>query len=188
MAFTALFDANVLYKAQLRDLLMELALTDLFRAKWTNEILDEWIENLLKNRPDLDRDRLSKTRAMMNLHVRDCLVEGYQDFIEKIKLKDPNDRHVVAAAIVGRADLIVTFNTKDFDEQVLKQYKIQAQHPDDFLVHLYSLAPQMVIEAVSIVRKRLQKPRVSSDEYLKKLEEIGLKDFASSLKNHLKEI
>ncbi len=57
--FTALYDACVLYPAPLRDLLMQLALTDLFRARWTNKIHDEWIRNLLKNRLDLTLEQLT---------------------------------------------------------------------------------------------------------------------------------
>ncbi len=67
--FAVLYDSCVLYPAPLRDLLMRLALTDLYRAKWTNEIHDEWIRNLLINRKDLDSSVLERTRQMMNLHV-----------------------------------------------------------------------------------------------------------------------
>jgi hypothetical protein len=90
--FTAIFDACVLYPAPLRDLLMNLAITDLFRAKWTDEIHDEWIRNVLKNRPDLTKERLQRTRDLMNSHVRDCLVCGYQDLIPSLTLPDENDR------------------------------------------------------------------------------------------------
>jgi len=78
---------------------MQLALTDVFRAKWTNRIHDEWIRNLLQNRPDLKREQLEKTRRLMNAATRDCLVEGYDDLIESVKLPDEDDRHVLAAAI-----------------------------------------------------------------------------------------
>jgi hypothetical protein len=74
-AFTALYDACVLYPAPLRDLLMWLALTDLFRARWTNAIHEEWMRNVLKNRPDLTRAQLERTRDLMNANVRDCLVQ-----------------------------------------------------------------------------------------------------------------
>lgn len=107
--FTAIFDACVLYPAPLRDCLMHLTITGLFRAKWTDEIHDEWIRSLLKNRPDLTKKRLQRTRNLMNSHVRDCLVAGYQDLIPSLHLPDEDDRHVLAAAIVAGADVIVTF-------------------------------------------------------------------------------
>jgi hypothetical protein len=72
--FTVVYDACVLYPAPLRDLLMHLAVLDLFRAKWSAMIHDEWIGNLLKNRPDLTSDQLQRTRDLMDANVRDCLV------------------------------------------------------------------------------------------------------------------
>lgn len=84
--FTVVFDANVLYPAPLRDFLMQLALTDLFRAKWTNMIHDEWIRNVLKNRPDLTQKQLERTRDLMNAHVRDSVVEDYEFLIPTIDL------------------------------------------------------------------------------------------------------
>jgi hypothetical protein len=64
--FTALYDACVLFPAPLRDLLMQLALSDLFRARWTDQIHDEWIRNVLKTRPDLSLNQLSRTKELMN--------------------------------------------------------------------------------------------------------------------------
>jgi hypothetical protein len=93
-----LYDACVLYPAPLRDLLMWLALRDLFRAKWTDRIHDEWIRAVIRDRPELKRN-LERTRSMMNAHVRDCLVTGYEPLIETLDLPDPDDRHVLAAAV-----------------------------------------------------------------------------------------
>jgi len=96
--FIVIYDSCVLYPAPLRDLLMRLALTDLYQAKWTNHIHEEWMKSLLKKRPDLTHERLQKIREKMNLYVRDGLVEGYEELIESVSLPDPNDRHVLAAA------------------------------------------------------------------------------------------
>ena len=98
-AFTAIFDACVLYPAPLRDLLLHLAGTQLFRARWTEEIHGEWVRNLLKNRPDLTRKQLDRTRALMDRAVPDCLVTGHLPLMEALILPDPGDRHVLAAAI-----------------------------------------------------------------------------------------
>ena len=106
--FTALYDACVLYPAPLRDLLMRLALTDLFRARWTDAIHEEWIRNVLANRSDLKREQLERTRDLMNAHVRDCLVTGHENLIEGLNLPGPDDRHVLAAAIRAGAGVIVT--------------------------------------------------------------------------------
>jgi predicted nucleic acid-binding protein len=164
--FTALFDACVLYPVFLRDLLMHLALADLFRAKWTDDIHDEWIRNVLKNRSDLTLERLQRTRDLMNRNVRDCLVFDYQDLIPSLTLPDANDRHVLAAAICAGADVIVTYNLSDFSATTLEQYGIEAQHPDEFIIHLIDLAPSTVCQAIKQVRANLRNPPYTVEELL----------------------
>ncbi len=66
--YTVVFDANLMYPAPLRSFLMYLALSGEFRARWTDMIYDEWIRNLLANRPDIDPAYLQKTRDLMNSH------------------------------------------------------------------------------------------------------------------------
>jgi predicted nucleic acid-binding protein len=182
VAFTALYDACVLYPAPIRDVLMHLALTDLFRARWTDEIHEEWIRSVLKNRPDLSRERLIRTRDLMNSHVRDALIRDYQDLIPALSLPDPNDRHVLAAAIKGRADVVVTYNTRDFPEAAIARYGISAQHPDAFLTHLFDLAPGVVLGALQRLRQSLKNPPVESAEYLSRLEQHELSSFVANLR------
>ena len=86
--FTVIYDACVLYPAPLRDLLMRLALTDLYRARWTDMIHDEWTRNVLKQRPDLKAEDLQRTRSLMNSHVRDSLVTGFEHLIPSDELPD----------------------------------------------------------------------------------------------------
>lgn len=172
--FTVIYDACVLYPAPLRDLLMRLALTDLFRARWTDDIHEEWIRNVLKNNANLRREQLERTRQLMNDHVRDCLVTGYESYIETIQLPDPNDRHVVAAAIRSGASLIVTFNLKDFPAGTLGALDIEAQHPDEFIAHQFDLNPACVLEAAAKQRRSLRNPPRSVDEYLETLLNQGL--------------
>ena len=144
---TALFDANVLYPAPLRDLLMHLALTDLFQARWSDAIHDEWIRNVLEDRPDLTKEQLERTRRLMNAHARDALVTDYEALIPDMILPDPDDRHVLAAAIKGGADVIVTNNLKDFPAETLARYGIEAQHPDAFVTALIELDALAVVGA-----------------------------------------
>ena len=173
-SLTVIYDACVLYPSALRDFLIQLAMTDLFKARWTNLIHDEWIRNLLKNRPDLTRDRLQKTRQLMNSTVRDCLVEGYENLIESVKLPDKNDRHVLAAAFHSDADIIVTFNLKDFPIKVLREYKIRALHPDDFVLSLFDIDSAAICKAAQQHRKRLKNPKKSAEEYLLTLSAQGV--------------
>lgn len=169
-----IYDACVLYPAPLRDLLLELATAELFQARWTDMIHEEWIENLLVNRPDLDRGRVYRTRDLMNTSVMDCLVAGYEHLIETITLPDPNDRHVVAAAIHAHADAIVTFNLKDFQADVLAAYNLEAIHPDDFIKYQLDLNTASVLAATRECRSRLQNPPKTVEAYLEKLREQSL--------------
>ena len=172
--FTAVYDACVLYPAPLRDLLMHLALSDLYRARWSDLIHDEWTRNVLANRKDLNSDQLNRTRQLMNANVRDSLVAGFEYLIPSIELPDPDDRHVVAAAIHSGASLIVTFNLKDFPTDALKPYNLAAQHPDDFIVDLLDLHPASVLEAAASHRRSLKNPPKTADEYLDTLLAQGL--------------
>lgn len=183
--FIALYDSCVLYPAPLRDLLMHLALTDLYRAKWTNEIHDEWIRNVLTNRPDLKRSQLERTRELMNAHVRDCIVEGYENLIPALKLPDLNDRHVLAAAIRSSASVIVTYNLKDFPSKVIKEYGVEAQHPDDFLVHLLDLSPVIFCNTIRRTRLNLRNPPKNVEEYLDILNKQLLSNTVKTLKEHI---
>lgn len=173
-AFTALYDASVLYPAPLRDLLMQLALTDLFRAKWTDRIHDEWTRNVLKDRPDLTKERIERTRRLMDVNVRDCLVTDYEALIPALTLPDPDDRHVLAAAIRGRADVIVTHNLRHFPTKILAPLGIEAQHSDTFVNHLLHLKEATVIEAVKRQRLSLKNPAQTGMELLNTLERQGL--------------
>ena len=182
--FIVVYDSCVLYPAPLRDLLMRLALTDLYRAKWTKDIHQEWTRSLLKNRPDLTKEKLQRIREKMDLHVRDCLVEGYEDLIESLKLPDLNDRHVLAAAIRANAQIIVTFNLSDFPAHETAKYDVEIQHPDEFLRHLIDLAPSQVIQTVQETRLSLKNPPKNSAEYLAILEQQSLPQTVAYLREY----
>jgi predicted nucleic acid-binding protein len=181
--FTVVYDACVLYPNILRDLLMELAVRDLYRAKWTEEIHDEWIRNLNKNKPQLTLEKLNRVRDLMNANVRDCLVTDYQWLIDSLKLPDANDRHVLAAAIQAKAEVIVTTNLKDFPKSELDKYDMEAQHQDTFITNLIDLHPVQVIEAVEKCHQRHRKPPCSFEEYLMRLQKQELPNTVSMIKN-----
>jgi predicted nucleic acid-binding protein len=126
------YDACVLYPFHLRDLLVRLAMSGLFQAKWTDTILDECFASLRSNRPDLDPERLDRTRQLMCTAVRDCLVTGHESLIEGLDLPDPDDRHVLAAAIRCDAQVIVTWNLANFPASALEPFDLEAQSPGRF--------------------------------------------------------
>ena len=186
--FTAFYDTNVLYPAELRNLLMHLALTGLFRAKWSADVHEEWISALLEKRPDLTRDKLERTRALRDFHAVDALVTAYEDLIPGLHLPDPNDRHVLAAAIRGQADVIVTMNLRDFPAQIVSQFGIEAQHPDEFVLHLLDLAPGAVLAAAAEHRRSLKSPPKPATEHLEALERQQLTPSASALREFVRQI
>lgn len=171
---TALLDASVLYPAPLRDFLMYLALTNIVRMKWSAQIHQEWIEAVLRTRPDIARPQLERTRRLMDSYALDAVVEDFEHLIDTLSLPDPNDRHVLAAAIEGGARWIVTFNLKDFPGDALAPFGIEAIHPDPFVIHLLETTPLSVLSAASEHRQSLKRPPKNVFEYLSTLERQGL--------------
>ena len=155
------------------------------QARWTETIHDEWIRNVLKDNPRLSAERLARTRTLMNEAVRDCLVTGHEDLIASLPLPDPDDRHVLAAAIRAGAAVIVTFNLKDFPPETLARFDIEAQHPDDFVVSLLDQAPGMVCAAFKRQRESLRSPPKTAQELLATLESQGLTQSVSRLREFI---
>ncbi|MGL4460865.1 MAG: PIN domain-containing protein [Planctomycetia bacterium] len=178
----AVYDANILYPAPLRDLFIRLAQAGLVRARWTEAIHDEWVRNVLKDNPTLSAERLTRTRILMNEAVRDCLVTGYENLIDSLTLPDPDDRHVLAAAVQAEAEVIVTFNLKDFPAAALADYNVEAHHPDDFLASLFDAAPGPVCGAVKRQRDGLRNPPKTAKELLDTLENQGLPQTVARLR------
>lgn len=179
--FTAFFDANVFYGARLRSLVVELAQTKLFRARWSEHIQDEWIRNLLRNRPELSVATLERTRRSMDTSVLDCLVTGYAGLIETLALPDPDDRHVLAAAIIGRASCIVTFNLTHFPSDYLGSFNLHAVHPDDFLLDTESLDPTVFADAIVSDFRHYLNPPLSFADYVASLAKAGVPKAAAEI-------
>jgi predicted nucleic acid-binding protein len=172
--FTALLDANVLYPAPVRDYLLHLANLNLYKPKWSSTIQEEWIRNLLKNRPDLSKEALERTKTAMDSAFPDANVDKYEDLISAIKLPDDDDRHVVAAAIRGKADVIVTFNIKDFPVTAMSIYDIEVQSPDEFISNLINLDKKKCLKALENQVKSLKYPPKAREEVLERLTSCGL--------------
>ena len=141
----ALLDANVLYPAGLRDFLLRLADQYLYAPLWSADIHAEWIGSVLADRPDLTADVLERTRAVMDRHFPDAVVTGYSARAAGLDLPDADDLHVLAAAIEGGADLIVTRNLRDFPADRLAPHGLTAQHPDVFIADLLDADPEAAL-------------------------------------------
>ena len=186
--YTVILDACVLYPANVRDVLLELAYGGLFRARWTKDIQREWRDALLRDYPKVTPESIAITQRNMDLAVMDAIVDGYEDLISSLDLPDSKDRHVLAAAIRCDADAIVTCNLKDFPEDQLSKYQIEPLHPDEFLVHQLGLDGDLVIFSINRIRARLKKPPMTATSYLQRLRQNGLAGFATELQQHLSAI
>jgi predicted nucleic acid-binding protein len=174
--FTAILDACVLYPAPIRDILLNLADLEIYSPKWSEIIQEEWIRNLLKNRPDLDKPKLRKTAQAMNAAFPDAEVHSFEELIDLIELPDSDDRHVLAAGIKCKADAIITFNTKDFPRENLDQYNIEVYTPDKFVNLLHTLNPSIVKQAFENQLKSLKNPPMPKEKLIEILEKHGLKN------------
>ena len=163
----AVLDACVLYPAPLRDLLMHIAVNEVFQAKWTDQIHDEWVRTILNKRPDLNKKQLARTRKLMNAAILDSVVQDYDHLIATLKLPDPQDHHVLAAAIKVQATHIVTFNLKDFPKKYIQQFNIEAIHPDNFIYSLFQQNPLRVCECIYNARSNLKNPPYTPSQYIK---------------------
>jgi len=172
--YTVIFDACVLYPVTMRSLLIQLAMTGLFQAKWTEEIHQEWIRNLLINRPDLKPKNLEKTKVQMIKAIPNSLVTGYESLIPTLQLPDENDRHVLAAAIRCNAQAIITNNLKDFPQDTLSPFDIEAIDPDSFLDAQIGLSDKKVLISAKKCRQRLKNPPFSPLKYIQSLRKAGL--------------
>lgn len=179
--FTVVYDACVLFPAPLRDVLLRLAVTDLFKAHWTQQIHREWI-NAVVRQGKHSRESLERVRTLMDEHVRDALVTGYEPLITTVVLPDPDDRHVVAAAIRCNADAIVTVNLKDFPADTLAPYGIDVLHPDDFIYYQIDMAPSVCCESLRRQRLALKNPPLSTAQFFASLQKQRLPQTVAKLR------
>jgi predicted nucleic acid-binding protein len=182
MAFVVVLDACVLHPPSLRDLFVRIAQTDLVRARWTDRILDECFRSIRARHPELDPARLERTRTLMNGAVRDALVTGYEPLEQAMSLPDPDDRHVLAAAVKTGAQAIVTFNLSDFPADALTPWSVTATRPDEFVVDLLDIDGERVLEVVRAQAAALRSPPRSVHELLEKLEQNGLPRAVAALR------
>lgn len=154
---------------------MSLAEAETFRPKWSEMIHDEWVNNLLRQREDLNEKDLRRTRNLMNENALDSVVEDFEHLIPSLELPDEDDRHVLAVAIESKADCIVTFNLRDFPEEYLATWSLFPVHPDRFVLDLLRLDSASVLEAFETQRARLNSPPQSIYELASTLKQAGLK-------------
>ena len=189
--FTAVIDACVLCSPLKRNLILSLAEAELFRVRWSDEIMDETekaITTILEKKDYEDAaERASQARRIMNLAFTDATVGDYERVGKEIgKLPDEGDRHVIAAAIKSKADIIVTENLKDFPRKVLAIYGIEAKSSDEFIADAINLNTSLAIDAIKRLRLRLKRPEKTSEVFLLDMEKTGLTQSADQLRDNVK--
>ena len=184
MAFVVVYDTCALYGNTSRDLLIRVALAGMVQAKWSEDILDELVR-VLGRRPGSSATVLERLRSRMTEAIPGGMVTGYKPLIEVIEvldLPDPDDRHVLAAAIRSGAQLIVTDDLDDFPASVLNPYDLEAKKPDEFLVDLIDIDDRVVYSCVQQIVDSRNNPPVSIDDVLGQLERSGLVQAAGALR------
>ena len=181
--FTAVLDACVLFPIATADALLSLAVEGLYAAKWTLAIEQEWVTAAERRHTEHAGRFVTRRDAM-----RDAVVDweispaGWQSLMSCLQLPDPKDVHVLAAAIAGHADCIVTTNLKDFPTAVLANYGITALHPDDFIVAQLDLNLYAALKAFKGMRARKRNPAYSATGFADAMERNGLVATARRLK------
>jgi predicted nucleic acid-binding protein len=136
----------------------------MYRLHWSDEILDEVRRNLVKRgmtSPEDAQDLIDQ----MNRFFAEANVRGFEVLIPAMT-NDEKDRHVLAAAVMSRSQVIVTSNIKDFPKQTLEPFGVEAQTPDEFLTHLFYLNPTLMMEILSEQAGDLDDPPLTVPEVL----------------------
>lgn len=182
MAFIVIYDACVLFPAPLRDLLIRVARTGVVQAHWSDQIIEECFHAVLRERTDLVPENLERTKVLMNRALPDANVTGHEPLIDSFELPDPDDRHVVAAAVRIGAQAIVTFNLDDFPAQALGPWGIEAWSPDEFLSDLVDHNANRVWGCLQRIADSRHRPPETIDDVLTQLERSGLIESTAELR------
>ncbi|GGD69519.1 PIN domain-containing protein [Microbacterium murale] len=182
MSFPAFFDTNVLYGALINDFILELADRGLFRPLWSKDVMAELAKNLVANGED---PRLVEKRvATMEHYFADAMVTGYADLVSTMT-NDEKDRHVLAAAVRGGAEVLVTFNMKDFPADSVEPFDLEVVHPDDFLLDQLDLFHAPTLRALVELVEGYDSPTMTIDDFLLALIRAGVPKFAEAVRARL---
>lgn len=173
-------DANLLYPFHLRNLLVQFGVDGVIALRWTARIHAEWIGNLVAA-GRVSRERLLLTLDRMSRALPDADVQGWEDYMAGLALPDPDDRHVLAAALATGAAMILTFNLRDFPASALAPHNVAAAHPDDFLCVLRDADPELLQASTEAAHANLSRSMPSLADYLDALDRQGLPRFARCL-------
>jgi predicted nucleic acid-binding protein len=171
-------DACVLVPVALADTLLRIAERELYRPLWSARIVAEAVDAIVEIHPDIPPEQVQRRFADMDDTFEDARVDGWEDLEDLVTLPDPDDRHVVAAAVRGRADAIVTANVRDYPVDILGPLNIDVIHPDDFLLDQLDLAPRIVLEVLREQAAYIRRPPLTPIDLITRLAKSGVQGFA----------
>ena len=183
VAFPALLDTCVLYPAYLCDTLLRLAEAEAYRPLWSADILTELRRNVVE--AGIPADRVDRRIANMCRSFPDATVAGYESLIDGMT-NDPKDRHVLAAAVRANAEVIVTFNLRDFPEPALKPYDVLAASPRRLPARPLDLYPGLTVEVLEQQAASYRREPTTVAGLLPLLERTGLPQFTAEVRRHLR--
>ena len=179
-----LADTNILHSAGMRDILLQLAVADLLQPRWSPDIGHELMRTLRNRRPDIDPKTIENAWKDMNHYFPEAMITGYEHLVDDVDLPDPQDRHILAAAIHGNCNVIVTQNLKDFPAEATDPFGIEVCNADDFFMTIFISHPQEFLESIHAILLRLKSPSYSVAEYLEMRAREGLDNIAAELLRH----
>lgn len=169
----------------MRDMLLRMAASNIVHARWSDKILDECFDAILRKRPDLQRASLLRTRDLMNSALPECMVRNYEHLISTIQLPDDKDRHVLAAAMKCHAECIITLNIRDFPRATLADYSMKAVHPDTFVFKHIERDSELMQTIIIEQARALRRPSITIQDLLHKLHACGLATSSARLRSLL---
>jgi predicted nucleic acid-binding protein len=180
--YAAVLDASVLVPNALCDTLLRMAEAGFFRPLWSARILAEVRDAVLRVHPEITEERIARRLAAMDGAFADANVTGREAVTAGLDLPDPDDRHVVAAAIAGGGQAIVTFNLKDFPPEALAPAGVEPRHPDEFLLDQLDLRPSVALEVMTQQAADMTRPPSDLAGLLGRLERCGVPGFVEAVR------
>ncbi|ACU54552.1 conserved hypothetical protein [Acidimicrobium ferrooxidans DSM 10331] len=179
--YAVVLDACVLVPVTLADTLLRLAELGLYRPLWSKRILAEATKATVEVHPNIPREVLEQRFREIERAFEDACVRGWHPLEHGLTLPDPDDRHVVAAALAGGADAIVTRNLRDYPRGALADLTIEVTHPDDFLLDQLDLAPKAVLDAIEQQAANTRQPSLTPRDVIARLARCGVPTFADKI-------
>jgi predicted nucleic acid-binding protein len=183
--YAATLDACVLVPISLADTLLRIAEKQLFRPVWSERILDETRRAILAVHPHIDPALIDRRIWFMTEAFPGAVAKNLEPIEAGLALPDPNDNHVVAAAIRGHCQAIVTANLKDFPSHILDALDIEAISPDDFLLNQLDLVTRAVMDSIREQARATSHPLLDVEELLVSIGRAGAPNFADEVLKRL---